>query len=80
MLDEELGLEPSAELRDLQTAVLRQDPALEWVAPAAGPGGTPLVPAPVPSERRHPRPRPSRSPPWPMVGRDADLAALIEAW
>ena len=39
VLDEELGLEPSAELRDLQTAVLRQDPGLEWVAPADGPGG-----------------------------------------
>ncbi len=30
VLDEELGLEPSAELRGLQTAVLRQDPTLEW--------------------------------------------------
>ena len=36
VLDEELGLEPSAELRDLQTAVLRQDPDLDWVAPDAG--------------------------------------------
>ena len=35
VLDEELGLEPSAELRDLQTAVLRQDPALDVGGPAA---------------------------------------------
>jgi DNA-binding SARP family transcriptional activator len=33
VLDEELGIEPSVELRDLQTAVLRQDSALDWVAP-----------------------------------------------
>ena len=35
VLDDELGLEPGTELRALQTAVLRQDPALEWVAPEA---------------------------------------------
>ena len=34
VLDEELGLEPGTELRSLQTAVLRQDPALAWVATA----------------------------------------------
>ena len=45
VLAEELGLEPGAELRELQTAVLRQDPALEWVAPDA---------------RRAPRPPPRR--------------------
>jgi DNA-binding SARP family transcriptional activator len=43
VLDEELGIEPSAELRDLQTAVLRQDPALDWVAPPRQPGA-PVVP------------------------------------
>src|SRR4051794_36086428 len=32
MLADELGLEPGAELRSLQTAVLRQDPSLEWTA------------------------------------------------
>jgi len=45
LLDEELGLEPSAELRDLQTAVLRQDPSLEWVAPATDPAAPPAAPA-----------------------------------
>ncbi|GAA1792249.1 BTAD domain-containing putative transcriptional regulator [Nocardioides hankookensis] len=75
VLDEELGLEPSAELRELQTAVLRQDRSLEWVAPAddASP-----APAPVPDP-----PRPAQEvvveqvAPWPMVGRDDDLAALV---
>ena len=37
LLAEELGLEPGAELRALQTAVLRQDPALEWTAAATVP-------------------------------------------
>ncbi|MFZ2014551.1 MAG: BTAD domain-containing putative transcriptional regulator [Nocardioides sp.] len=75
VLDEELGIEPSVELRDLQTAVLRQDPSLEWVAPPQRPGA-PFVPT---------RPEPARAPTqtgpaWPMVGRDADLAELTEAW
>src|SRR3954470_5714767 len=34
VLDEELGLDPGAELRDLQGRVLRQDPELGWVPPA----------------------------------------------
>lgn len=43
LLADELGLEPGAELRELQTAVLRQDPALGWVPPAATP--SPAAPA-----------------------------------
>jgi DNA-binding SARP family transcriptional activator len=75
VLNEELGIEPGADLRELQTAVLRQDPSLEWVPPPQQPG-TPFVPA---------RPEPEPAPPssgaeWPMVGRDADLAALRDAW
>ena len=30
LLADELGLEPGAELRDMQAAVLRQDPSLDW--------------------------------------------------
>ena len=70
------GLEPGAELRELQTAVLRQDPALDWVAAA---------PAATWSRSRRPDARPgaapgrrSRLPPWPMVGRDRQLEALLE--
>ena len=33
LLADELGLEPGPELRDLQAAVLRQDPALAWSTP-----------------------------------------------
>jgi hypothetical protein len=75
VLDEELGIEPSAELRDLQTAVLRQDPSLDWVAPPGRPG-VPVVPLRPPPAS----PPPGTGPEWPMVGRDADLAALEKAW
>ncbi|HEY7717739.1 MAG TPA: BTAD domain-containing putative transcriptional regulator [Pedococcus sp.] len=42
VLDDELGLEPSAGLRALHQAVLRQDPVLDWVAPrtTAGSAGS----------------------------------------
>lgn len=74
VLDEELGLEPSAELRDLQTAVLRQDPDLEWQTPAVG-----SVPQPAPTPAPTPRPAPAEQvAPWPMVGRDADLESLVD--
>ena len=69
VLDEELGLEPGAELRDLQTAVLRQDPALDWVAPPSRrtrPGRAARRPAPAPRPGR----RRAASPPWPLVGRE----------
>ena len=79
VLDVELGLEPGAELRDLQTAVLRQDPGLAWVPPPGGP--------PTRAPRRPPRrPRlgrrrglPPTLPAWPLVGRDDQLAVLTAA-
>ncbi len=76
LLDDELGLVPGPELRELQTAILRQSPELlawprvpEWTgaqdvsspATAAVPPGPAVVTAP---------PRP------PLVGRDRELAAL----
>ncbi len=36
-LDEELGLEPGTEVRDLQVAILRQDPSLDLTVPSAAP-------------------------------------------
>jgi DNA-binding SARP family transcriptional activator len=45
MLDEQLGLEPSPALRELERAILRHDPAL---APAATP---PTTPEPTPTRR-----------------------------
>src|SRR5262249_10190009 len=43
-LMEELGLEPSSALRELQAAILRQDPVL---APGSAVAGTPLARRPV---------------------------------
>ena len=73
VLDDELGLEPGTELRALQTAVLRQDPALEWVVPEA-----PAPPAgPVPDDHRTRAADPARPRGmWPLVGRRTQLAAL----
>ncbi|HSU01425.1 MAG TPA: BTAD domain-containing putative transcriptional regulator [Nocardioides sp.] len=79
VLDTELGLEPGAELRELQTAVLRQDPALAWVPPSGGP---------VPVAERLPTvappaaqvaDRPPDLPAWPLVGRDTQLDDLVAA-
>ena len=72
VLDEELGLEPGVELRDLQTAVLRQDPALQWTGPDAGSSGRG---APRPAPDLPPRFVPTL-PDWPLVGRDAELGLL----
>jgi DNA-binding SARP family transcriptional activator len=81
LLDDELGLEPGAELRDLQTAILRQDPALAWAPPAAAaaaPIGSEVVTpsagtvsAETPPDADLPAPLS-----WPMVGRESELAAL----
>ncbi|MDF1603769.1 AfsR/SARP family transcriptional regulator [Nocardioides sp. YIM 152315] len=78
ILDEELGLEPSVELRELQTAVLRQDPGLEWARPAGG-VAAPATPSAVEAA---PEPTAAAPPvdqvaPWPMVGRDVDLTTLL---
>ena len=71
------GLEPGAELRDLQTAVLRQDPVLEWVAPPER-----AEPRPVAPRGRRPgaEPVPSRSaPPGRWSAATPSSAALVEA-
>ena len=69
VLDRELGLEPSAQLRDLQTAVLRQDPALSRGDAVAAPAAPlPTAPSAAP-----------RLPDWPLVGRDDQLAVLVDA-
>ena len=69
VLDRELGLEPSAQLRDLQTAVLRQDPALSRGDAVAAPAAPlPTAPSAAP-----------RLPDWPLVGRADQLAVLVDA-
>lgn len=65
LLADELGLEPGAELRSLQTAVLRQDPSLEWTAATK----------PIPQQRTAASHTPSFA--WPLVGRDDQLSALV---
>lgn len=64
-LREELGIEPSRQLRELEAAILAHDPSLD-PRPAAH------VPAPAvaPTE---PRPGPA------LIGRDHELAALVAA-
>ncbi len=62
-LREELGIEPSRQLRDLESAILAHDPALEPAAPA---------PASAPPAAATPH-GPA------LVGRDVELAALLTA-
>lgn len=69
VLSDELGLEPSGPVRDLQTAILRQDDGLDYAPPAA------VRPTPPPARASTTLPR---LPDWPMVGRDAQLDALAE--
>ncbi|WP_341358448.1 BTAD domain-containing putative transcriptional regulator [Georgenia sp. M64] len=90
VLSDELGLDPAAELRALQAAVLTQDPALAVPPPVTA--GTRAAPAdqdaaqdaapaapraapPTGGDRADPTPLP-RLPSWPMVGRDSELVAL----
>lgn len=68
VLDDELGVEPSAPVRDLQTAILRQDPSVTWSRPA---------PVPVPVADDLPTAAPP-APPWSLAGRRDELARLTD--
>jgi predicted ATPase len=65
-LVDELGIDPGPALRELERAVLRQDPQLDWAPPEGArepaplAGATGRVPVPV----------------SPLIGRDAELARL----
>lgn len=76
-LDSELGLEPGAGLRDLQTAILRQSPELAaWPRSPAWTGAEDLSsPAPAPATPEHPAGLPRRA----MIGRARELALLSKA-
>jgi DNA-binding SARP family transcriptional activator/Tfp pilus assembly protein PilF len=68
-LDDELGIDPSQGLRDLETAILRQDPALEAPAAASAvtlPPASPAVPIPAQLPPAVPD----------FAGRNAELASL----
>ena len=82
-LDEELGIDPSQPLRDLETAILRQDPALDAPAPAAATVAAPAaaaVPTAVAGAGRATAavPVPAQLPPAmpAFTGRGAELACL----
>ncbi|WP_382308278.1 BTAD domain-containing putative transcriptional regulator [Herbiconiux sp. UC225_62] len=79
-LDDELGLEPAAALRDLQTAILRQDRSLDrWPDAAAGAGPERELEDTVPTREgpapEAPAPR-STADPTDFVGREGELSAI----
>ncbi|MEW5808712.1 MAG: BTAD domain-containing putative transcriptional regulator [Actinomycetota bacterium] len=76
-LDDELGLEPGPELRDLQTAVLRQAPELAGWPRAAEWTGAATIPVPAPTSRESAPDGevPARSP---LVGRHRELSRAGE--
>jgi len=75
-LRDELGIDPGAELRELESAILRQDPALDRLLappppPEFAPGPAPVAPGAV---RRGPSGRRSGGP---IVGRVEEREALV---
>jgi DNA-binding SARP family transcriptional activator len=77
LLADELGLDPGAEVRSLEEAVLRQSPTLgQWLRPeSARPGaGDPADGAHAPAGPAAPTPASS----WAMVGREPERAVVAE--
>ncbi|HWJ08433.1 MAG TPA: BTAD domain-containing putative transcriptional regulator, partial [Nocardioides sp.] len=66
-LDEELGIDPGAELQELETAVLRQSAVLDLVPAAVAPA--PGIAAPAPGVAA----------PTPLVERQAEIDAVVRA-
>jgi predicted ATPase/DNA-binding SARP family transcriptional activator len=73
-LVEDLGLDPSPELKRLEAAILAHDPALELEATPA----RPTKPAPPVAAAPTWTPTPLPLPATPLLGRDADLATAAE--
>ncbi len=73
VLVEELGIEPGRGLRELEQAILRQDPSLDLRPLAAVPVRPPVKPSSV----DEPAPESPRG--GVFVGRDRELAALLSA-
>ncbi|HEX2402832.1 MAG TPA: BTAD domain-containing putative transcriptional regulator, partial [Mycobacterium sp.] len=76
LLGEELGLEPSTALRDLEQAIILQEPELDWTAPtntatAPATADTPGTSAPVPGNL----PLQVSS----FIGRERDIARTVDA-
>jgi DNA-binding SARP family transcriptional activator/FixJ family two-component response regulator len=60
VLHHELGLEPGVRLRELERAVLRQDPALAWTPPAPTNGPVTTAEVTTPTHEPQPADRPGR--------------------
>lgn len=86
LLAEELGIEPAAELRELEVAVLQQRPELDWRPADRGislvPGDTPPLPSPAaaltPLAAHRPAKRREREREPTLVGRAAERTVLSE--
>lgn len=78
VLDDELGLEPGVELRDLQTAVLRQAPELAaWPRSPEWTGAVELNATPTPAVPSTPVAA-SAQPQLTLIGRHRELATVAE--
>jgi len=76
MLADEMGIDPSPALRDLQRAILQQDPRLDWQPP--GRAGPAVAPAAAPPDPPTPPPEPLRVAEQVFVGREQELGTLAE--
>jgi len=81
VLADELGIDPSRQLQELQRAVLVQDPALNWVAPPGPEGSAQVVIAGLPAKLPPPKTRETRptnlpAQPTPLLGRERELKAI----
>jgi len=76
MLGEELGIDPSRWLRQLEGDILRQAPGLDWTMPAGG-VGQPQVEAAGPAVSASARPLPPPADEGELVGREAQLRVVL---
>lgn len=78
VLADQLGIDPGAELRDLQARILAQDPELAWQPPPDAPArlgaASPLRPPVRSDDAGHRTDGDGR---WPLLGRDEELARLV---
>jgi DNA-binding SARP family transcriptional activator/DNA-binding CsgD family transcriptional regulator len=76
MLDEELGIDPSPWLRQLEGDILRQAPGLDWLMPAGGLGQQ-QVEATGPAVSASPTPVPPPADEGERVGQKAQLRSVL---